>query len=247
MAQAKHPHEGHRERMYQRFLREGLDSFEEHQALELLLFFAKPRCDTNELAHALIQRFGSLHQVLDAPLEDLMQVKGVGRSCAVLCKLIPQMGRYYYTSRNRDFVQINSGADAVTYFLPRFYGMTAECFMVAFLDDKHKVLRCTTMAEGVINAVAVSSSKIAAEAISAGATNVILAHNHPGGIALPSAKDRWMTNQIAQALAVLNITVSDHVIICEDDGISFAESGFMLSPEDPIAFPSAASDINGKL
>lgn len=244
MAKADHPHEGHRERVYNRFLREGLDNFEEHQALELLLFFAKPRCDTNALAHQLIDRFGSFAQVLDAPVSELLKVKGVGLSSAVLCKLIPAMGRYYYVSRDRHFVQITNGEEAVRYFLPRFHGYTTERFMAAFLDDKHKVLSCLTLAEGIRNAVSVNGSRIVTEAVLAGATNVILAHNHPGGIALPSDSDRWMTVQIARMLQVVGVSLSDHVIVCEGDGISFASSGYLpdLGQEQPLT--PAASQIS---
>lgn len=242
MARPVQPHDGHRERVYNRFLNEGLEHFEEHQALELLLFFAKPRCDTNELAHQLIHRFGSFAQVLDAPIGELQKVKGVGAITAILLKLIPAMGRYYYISRDRNITQITSDEEAVQYFIPRFHGYTEERFMVALMDDKHKVLKCVTLGEGIRNAVAVNSSKIVTEAVLAGATNVILAHNHPGGVALPSDSDRWLTAQIAKMLKTVNISLCDHVIVCDDDGISFASSGFLHFADEPILMQNAASD-----
>ncbi len=245
MAPPKNAHQGHRERVYHRFLNEGLDHFEEHQALELLLFFAKPRCDTNELAHTLIDRFGGFSQVLDAPVSELLKVKGIGLVCAVLLKLVPAMGRYYYVSRDKNIVQITSDEDAVRFFIPRFHGFTEERFMVAFLDDKRKVLKCLTLAEGIRNAVAINNSRIVTEAVLAGATNVILAHNHPGGIALPSDSDRWLTAEIGKMLKTVNITLIDHVIISEGDGISFASSGLMPG-EDEYYFPikqAASEDI----
>lgn len=241
MPKTKHSHEGHRERVYNRFLREGLDNFEEHQALELLLFFAKPRCDTNDLAHTLIERFGGFSQVLDAPVQQLMQIKGVGLVCAVLLKLIPAMGRYYYISRDKNIVQICSDEEAVQFFVSRFHGFTEERFMAVFLDDKRKVLRCLTLAEGIRNAVSVNSSRIVTEAVLAGATNVILAHNHPGGIALPSDNDRWLTAQIARMLQTVNIRLCDHIIVSEGDGISFASSGYMLHINDPIQIQGQAA------
>lgn len=241
MAKPENPHHGHRERVYNRFLREGLDNFEEHQALELLLFFAKPRCDTNPLAHTLIEEFGGFAQVLDAPINQLMKIKGVGLVCAVLLKLIPAMGRYYYISRDKNIQQICSDEEAVQFFISRFHGYTEERFMVAFLDDKRKVLRCMTLAEGIRNAVAVNSSRIVTEAVLAGATNVILAHDHPGGVALPSDNDLWLTAQIARMLQTVNISLCDHVIISEGDGISFASSGCMPRLRDIRSFSEQAA------
>ncbi len=95
-------HSGHRARVKQRFLRGGLDSFDDHQVLELLLFYALPQRDVNELAHALLNHFGTLSAVFDAPEQELLQVPGIGENAAVLVKLLPQIARRYLISKESE-------------------------------------------------------------------------------------------------------------------------------------------------
>lgn len=221
-------HDGHRERLRARFLKQGLSGFEEHTALELLLFYARPRCDTNEIAHALIKQFGSFAGVLDAPVEELAKVKGMGEGGAVLLKMIPELGAYYLNSRAQPGDILNSTDKAGAYFIPRFFGKQSEEFHVAALDDKRKVLRCVCISEaGIVNAVTVSVRRIVAEAVAANATGVILAHNHPGGVALPSSNDHAVTQQAQQALQLINVQLVDHIIVADGDFVSMADSGYL--------------------
>lgn len=220
-------HDGHRDRLRARFLKEGLEGFAPHNALELLLFYALPRCDTNALSHALLQHFGSLAGVFDASLEELQSVKGVGYNTAVLIKLIPSLGAVYMEDKLHPGVMLNTTEKAGRYFLPRFYGKTAECVYMAALDDKRKVLRCTNLEEGgIVNAVNLSIRKILEEAIHTNATGVLLAHNHPGGVALPSSNDKWATRQAYHALKMINVELVDHIVVAGDDFVSMNDSGF---------------------
>lgn len=221
-------HDGHRERLRQRFLRHGLDGFEEHTALELLLHYARPRIDTNEIAHELIERFGSFSGVLDAPVEELAEVKGMGETSAVLLKMVPEMASYYLSSRSDAGDILNTTARAGAFFLPRFLGKKTEEVYVAALDDKRKVLRCTCISRhGIVNAVAISVKHVVAEAVRANATGMLLAHNHPAGLALPSAADKAVTRKIYQALWHINIQLVDHLIVADGDFVSLADSGFI--------------------
>ena len=220
-------HVGHRERLRARFIKSGLESFEEHTALELLLFYARPRCDTNEIAHALIEHFGTFAAVLDAPQEALMKVPGVGENTAFLLKLVAPMGSYYLNSRSAAGEVLNSTKKAGAYFLPKFMGKTTEEVHLAALDNRRKLIRCTKLSnEGIVNAVHVTLRRIVTEAVNANATNIILAHNHPGGIALPSGGDKQFTQQARQALQFINVHLADHIIVADDDYISLADSGF---------------------
>ena len=124
-------HDDHRRRVYERFLREGLAGFEEHNAMEFLLFLARPRGDTNPLAHALIDRFGSLSAVLDAPIEELERVPGVGHSSAVVLKFIPQMCAYYLENKTSHKVPLTSVEEASAFFMPKFFARTQEAFYMA--------------------------------------------------------------------------------------------------------------------
>ena len=115
-------HDGHREKMRRRFLQGGLEPFADHEALELLLYYAIPRRDTNPIAHALMERYGSLAAVLDAPVEDLQKVEGVGESAAVLLKLVPQLYRKARLAEAERETVLNSSERAGAYLLERFAG-----------------------------------------------------------------------------------------------------------------------------
>ncbi len=221
-------HDGHRERLRARFLKQGLESFAEHEALELLLFYARPRCNTNELAHALLAHFGSFSAVMDAPVQELVKVAGIGEPSAVLLKMIPEMGAYYLNNRSKPGMVLNSTVKAGEFFMPKFLGKRNEEMWMASLDNSHKLLRCVRVTDdGIVNAVRISIKRIVAEALSANATSVILAHNHPAGLALPSMEDKNVTRQIFAALRTINVNLSDHIVVADNDFVSMADSGLL--------------------
>lgn len=221
-------HDDHRQRVYERFLREGLEGFEEHNALEFLLFLARARGDTNPLAHELIERFGSLSAVLDAPVEELEQLPQVGHSTAVVLKFIPQMCAYYLNNKaSRKRRQLDSVEAASEYFWPKFLARTEEALYMAALNDRHLLLREVLVSEGGANAASVQVAKIVSEALRCGATGVILAHNHPRGLALPSGEDMAVTQEVYLTLRTLNIRLLDHLIFAENEYTSFAQTRYL--------------------
>lgn len=221
-------HDGHRIRLKHRFIKTGLDDFEPHNVLELLLFYSVPRKDTNPLAHRLISHFGSLSAVFDAKPEELMKVEGVTENTAVLLSMIPQMARRYLEEK-ADVVNVAGGfVDLGEYFLPRFVGRTVETVMLAALDNKNKIISCAIVAEGETDNAKISKRKIMEEAIRAKATRVVLAHNHPMGFAVPSAEDVYMTGEVFELLKSVNIELIDHIIVAEDDFVSMAASGIFF-------------------
>lgn len=182
-------HQGHREKMRQRFLKSGLESFADHEALELLLYYAIPRRDTNPIAHRLMERYGSLTAVLSAPAEDLKKVEGIGESAAVLLKIAGQIGR---KARLSDTTQSRAMTDVETvgaYLLERYAGETHEVVYELCLDRKGKLLACKRLHDGGAASAALDIRKVVENAILTSASTVILAHNHPSGIALPSDDD----------------------------------------------------------
>lgn len=174
-------HDGHRNRLKNRFLNEGLTNFEDHNVLELLLFYSIPRSDTNEIAHELLNKFGSLHGVFEAGMEDLMSVNGISRHSAVLIKMIPELFVVYGRDKVRDIQKINSSDDAKQFFIPRFYGKVREEVQLVLLDDKMNIIKWVKIYEGSVNSANVPIRKIVEIAIENRATNVIIAHNHPTG------------------------------------------------------------------
>lgn len=221
-------HEGHRKRMKERFMKSGLDDFAPHNVLELLLFYSIPRGDTNPIAHRLIDAFGSLSGVFDATPEELMKVSGVGESTAILISMIPQMARKYLEDK-ADAVNVVGGCgDIGAYLLPKFVGRTNEALMMVSIDNKNKVISCSVVAEGTVDSAKVSRRKVMEEAMKVKATRVILAHNHPRGVAVPSAEDVAMTREIGRLFAQVGIELVDHIIIAEDDYVSMAASGFAI-------------------
>lgn len=221
-------HDGHRERLRKRFREEGLDGFSEIQALELALFYPISRKDTNPIAHELLNHFGSLAQVLEAPVEELQKVPGVGENTAVFLRLITEFGRRYMVSRASQTKILTTLEQCAGYMLPYFYGRRVETVYLLCLDAKCKVLCCKEVAEGSVNSAGISVRKVVETALGANATSVVLAHNHPSGVALPSGEDIQTTRRIAAALAAVEIQLVDHIVVADDDYVSMVQSGVRL-------------------
>ena len=218
-------HKGHRERLKQRFLEEGLDNFTDIQVLEMLLFYAIPRSDTNPIAHALLDRFGSLAQVLEADVEELKKVPGIKDHAATLLALVIDLCRYYQVNSSRQ-TEILTTLDACgKYLVPRFFGRTKETIFLLCLDAKCKVLCCKEIGEGRVNTASISVRKVVETALAANATTVVLAHNHPSGIAVPSNEDIQTTRRIAAALSAVEIHLADHIVVADGDYVSMVQSG----------------------
>ncbi len=218
-------HKGHRERLKKRFLEGGLDDFTDIQALELLLFYAIPQKDTNPIAHDLLDSFGSLSQVLEASPEELKKVKGISDHAATLLTLVTQLSRYYQVDCAKQVKCLTTLDDCGEYLVPYFFGRNQETVFLLCLDAKCKVLCCKEVGEGSVNSASISIRKIVETALAANATTVVLAHNHPSGIALPSAEDLETTRRVAAALQAVEINLADHIVVAEGDYVSMAQSG----------------------
>ena len=220
-------HDGHREKMRQRFLKGGLDSFADHEALELLLYYASPRRDTNPIAHALMERYGSLSAVLTAPVEDLQRVAGIGESAAVLLKLAPQLYRKARLSDAEQETVLSSVERVGAYLLERFAGEKNEVVYQLCLDRKGRLLACKKLGEGGIASADLDVRRLVENAILTGASAVILSHNHPSGVALPSRDDYAATDRAKTALNVVGVALTDHIIVADGDFVSMADSGYL--------------------
>lgn len=220
-------HEGHRQRLRDRYRAEGLDNFSERHALELLLFYAVPRQDTAPIAQALLDRFGSLEQVLEAMPEELEKVAGVGSNTATLLTLVTALGRYALVHRtSKNLVILNTTEKCGEYLIPYFHGRRHETVFLLCLDAKCKVLSCKEVGEGSVNSASIPIRRVVEMALGANAAAVVLAHNHPGGLALPSNEDVQTTLHLAQALRAVDVTLVDHIVVADGDFVSMVQSGY---------------------
>ena len=227
-------HRGHRERMKEQFLKNELDSFQPHSVLELLLFYAIPLKDTNVIAHALLQKFGSLSGVFDAPFEELVKVEGIGRSAATLLKLVPQLCRRYQEDIDRDKTVIYSYDEAGKQLVNKYIGRQNEVVVLMLLDSKTRVLFCDVVDEGTVNSANIYIKKIVRLSVQYNASYAILSHNHPSGNCLPSKQDLSTTRWIYEALDTVEVRLIDHIIVSGNDYLSIAKSKLMpelFSPE----------------
>jgi DNA repair protein RadC len=220
-------HVGHRQRVKNRYMAEGLDAFEDHQVLEMLLFYCIPMKDTNELAHRMINEFGSLAGLFEADPKDISKRCKVSENTAILVSLIPSLSRRYIKGKWGDKPILNSSSRAGEYSISLFMGRAYEAFYVICLDAQNRANHAALVHEGTINEAPVYPRLIVETALRHQANSVILAHNHPGGSLRPSPDDINVTRRIRTALEAISIMVVDHIIVAGDKYTSFAEEGLL--------------------
>lgn len=220
-------HDGHRARKREQFRQNGLDGFADHEVLELLLYYAIPRQDTNETAHRLLQKFGSLQGVFDAPAEELSGVPGVGEGAALFLTLLNAVQKRAMRSGGRERI-LNSVDKCGRFFLELLSHERRECLYQVCLDAKGKLLSCKKLSQGSADCAALSIRQVVENALLSGASAVVLAHNHPSGVALPSESDRTATLWIRDALKPMDIRLLDHIIVADGDFVSMNQSGYLL-------------------
>ena len=225
----KHRHTGHRERMKAEFLARGLEGWPDHRVLELLLFYTIPQGDVNDLAHELVERFGSLAGVLDASVEELKKVKGVGDHTAVFLRMLPAVLGRYQGARTRLSAIINSPEEAYAWLEPYFFGARNEMVYVLCMDGKRQVLGVRKVAEGSIELAEVNTRRIAEEAIGLRAAQIYVAHNHVSNLAIPSQADWLTTDTLRGALRPIGIELIDHLVFVDGDMVSLKDSEHLKS------------------
>ncbi len=223
MPEEKQIHSGHRDRVRIKFIESGLDGFEPHEALELLLYYCIPRKDTNPIAHKLLDSFGSLSAVLDAPLDALKEC-GLSENAATLLKLVPQMSRLYLDDRHSNSKVVDLD-DLGGRLLHKFVGRDYEAVVLMLLDVKYKEVFCGVISKGSVNSCDLYIRKIIENAMIYNASYAVLSHNHPSGLALPSMADLESTRTVSQALSLVGVKLLDHVVVADGDYVSMRQSG----------------------
>lgn len=220
-------HKNHRHRRRRQFYDHGADAFADHELLELLLFYGIARQDVNPIAHSLMNEFGSLDAVFSAPIEALEAVDGIGTQTAILIKLVPQlMHRAHLTSLKND-VPLDTVERIGDFFTDLFTCESNEVMYQLCLDAKGRKLGCYKVAEGDPASVALNLRQIVTNALKCNAVMVAIAHNHPSGVAFPSHGDKVATQQIADALRTVNVQLIDHIVVADNDYISFRHDGLI--------------------
>lgn len=218
-------HDGHRERVKQEFLKNGFnESTPPHKVIEMLLFYSIPRKDTNDLAHLLVNRFGSISGILDAPVEQLTEIKGISLNTAVLIKLIISVARIYHSEKSKNSGGYTNFDDVCKYIVSRYFGYTKEMFSVTSFSGNGRILGFDILGEGNVSEVNVSTREIIETVLKRQAVCAIIAHNHPNGTAVPSDEDIAITKNIQIALSHINVKLLDHIVICGDDYVSMSQS-----------------------
>ena len=215
-----------RDRLTKRFLLRSPDALTDAELLELLLRFTGD--GAGERAEAVLARFPNIAAVMEADTEALSTVSGLSENDVLLLRLVPELHRRYVLSRTQTEERLTDSAAFGRYLLPYFYGARDEMVYLLSLDAAGKVLNCRLLGHGSVNSANVPARRLVQEALGANATAVVLAHNHPSGIALPSKEDVELTLRLRDALDVMDILLLDHIVVADDDFVSMRDSGYLF-------------------
>ena len=218
-------HEEHRKRMRERFLQSGFDGFSDHEILECLLYYSIPRGDTNELAHRLMERFGSVRNVLEASPEELTEADGIGEHSAFLFKLTCETLRRYAKDTLLEAPTYKTLSSVSEYLCRKFVGCGTERVYLMLLNNRLSLIDCCLISEGTVNNSIVPIRKITEKTMFRKASVVVLAHNHPNGVAYPSQSDLEVTSEIANMMRVVGVSLLEHLIIADDRVYPILHSG----------------------
>ncbi|HPJ01360.1 MAG TPA: DNA repair protein RadC [Candidatus Limiplasma sp.] len=220
-------HGGHRQRMRQRYAKQGLDGFAPHEVLELLLFYAIPQKNVNPLAHKLIDRFGSLYGVLNATPQQLRQVEGIGEYAATFLPLLQDAARLAMRTRSEDKARLASRQAAVDYCIRLLQGEKRELFYAICLDGQMQTLADVLIAKGSISDVPAYPRIVMDAVLTHNAHAVLLCHNHPSGSVMPSAQDLEATRMLSNLLSGIEVVLVDHLIVSEERAVSMVRNGYI--------------------
>lgn len=218
---------GHRRRLTEKFIHSGIESLHEYEAVELLLTYAVPRQDVKPRAKALLDRFHSLKGVLDAEIDDLKQIEGIGDRSAAFFTLVKETASLYLKQKAKEKKQVSCTTELLDFCRTAMGGKKDEEFAVIYLDAQNQIIEFETVQKGVVNQAVVYPRQVLESALKKKASAIILAHNHPSGHVRPSDADIRLTKTIQETAKVLDILVHDHIIIGENRFFSFREEGLM--------------------
>ncbi|MBW2133536.1 MAG: DNA repair protein RadC [Deltaproteobacteria bacterium] len=220
---------GHRSRLRNRFVKSGLEGMADYEVIELLLTLAIPRKDVKEPAKILIERFGNLKGILDAPIEELRTIEKIGTVTPVALKIIRAAAVVYLQQSVEDREVLSDPLQLAAFWRMRIGHLNNEVFEVAYLDSAHRLLRdgVETLEEGTIDRANVYPRRMVETALRRGAAALVLAHNHPNGNVQPSEQDKLLTRALVLAAEAVQVKIVDHLIVSSGDVFSFREAGLL--------------------
>ena len=220
-------HKDHRIRMRKKFRQNGFDGFEEHEILEVLLYYCVPRKDTNELAHDILDKYKTLANVFDATPDELMKETGISEVTATLLSMVPKLSQVYETSKWERVECLNGTEELGQYTVSLFKDKLNEEFALICLDSNRHVHWSGIIIKGTIDRTEAYPRVVVDEALKHKATKVVLAHNHPNGTLAPSVSDKEATDVLKKILGSIGIDVLDHIIVSGNRYFSMKEMGFI--------------------
>jgi DNA repair protein RadC len=229
MGEDDHHYLGHRKRLRERFIKSGLDGFADYEVIELLLTLAIPRSDVKQPAKALIARFRNLRAILDAPVEELQAVTGLGSVAAVALRIIRAAASLYLQQTAEGQEALADSSKLADFWRMRLGELKNEVFEVAYLDSGYRLLRdgIERLEEGTVDRAAVYPRRVIESALRHGAAAIVLAHNHPNGQVQPTEQDKLLTRAIGLAADAVHLKVLDHMILSPDEAFSFRKTGLL--------------------
>lgn len=229
MSQPNPDYLGHRKRLRERFNKAGLDGFADHEVVELLLTLAIPRSDVKRPAKALIERFGNLRAIFDAPLDELREVKGIGSVAPVALRIIRAAATLYLQQSAEGTESVMEAVHLETVWRSRIGALRNEVFEVAYLDSANRLLRdgIERLEEGTVDRAAVYPRRVVESALRRGAIALVLAHNHPNGNVEPTEQDKVLTRALALAAETVHIRILDHFVVSVHSVFSFRRAGLL--------------------
>jgi DNA repair protein RadC len=218
---------GHRKRLREKFLASGLNGFHDYEIVELLLSLGTPRRDCKLPAKEAIRRFETVRGVLEAPLEELEKIEGIGPHNSFGIKLVQEVAREFLRARIIDKPFYSSSREVFEYLYHAMRGLKKEVFKVIYLTSQNQVIDTADLSEGTVNNSAVAPREVIEGAIKHSATSLVFVHNHPSGNPQPSASDMTLTRELVYAAKVMQIRILDHIIIGENRYYSFASESLI--------------------
>ncbi len=212
----EHNHGGHRGRLKSRFRNEGLDSFADHEILEMLLFFSIPQMNTNDIAHDLIARFGSLEGVFEADYDELKTVNYIKDNSAVLIKFVAGIARRYSIGKVKDDICFDTVEKIGRYLRAKYLTIPCERVYMMMFDNSMHLIECAHIVDGAVNCASITTRVMAQKALLKNASNVVIAHNHPNGLAIPSNEDIEISSMLDTAFGLVGVNMLEHIIVAGD-------------------------------
>jgi DNA repair protein RadC len=220
--------DGHRERLRERFEKDGLAGFLDYEVVELILTLARTRGDCKESAKRAIKRFKTVRGVLDASPKELEEIDGVGPVCAQTIKMVRGLALYYLDDRvNDEKIVLSSSQRVVECLRVEMRDLPSETFWVVYVDAQNCRIKNEELFRGTLTSSVVYPREVFRQALQCGAASVIFAHNHPSGCVEPSEQDRQITRDLVLAASYMDVEVLDHIIIGANEHYSFADHGLM--------------------